>query len=132
MTHTIVTISAKTHIVCSSMNIEKKMKFKDYLYYWKIFTGAINQQRKLQINKNYIPSYSPGYGKFENLFHFCGLNSEYVTCVYLQCSRHKQNRYYFLGRTTTIDKCAVSLRVISMAYLIGQSLVNILSQISAL
>jgi len=39
--------------------------------YWKIFTridGASNQQRKLQINKNYMPSCSPGYGKFEN---FC-------------------------------------------------------------
>jgi len=28
--------------------------------------GASNQWRKLQINKNYIPSYSPGYGEFEN------------------------------------------------------------------
>jgi len=38
-----------------------------------------------------------------------------------------KNRYHFLGKTTTIDKCAVSLRVISIAYLIGQSLVKILS-----
>ena len=44
----------------------------------------------------------------------------------------KQNRYRFLGKTATIDKFAVSLRVISIAYLIGQSLVNILSQIPAL
>ena len=26
-----------------------------------------NQQRKLQINKNYTPSYFPGYGEFENI-----------------------------------------------------------------
>ena len=29
--------------------------------------GASNQQRKLQINKNYAPSYSPDNGEFENL-----------------------------------------------------------------
>ena len=39
----------------------------------------------------------------------------------------EQNRYSFLGKTATIDKCAVCLRVISVTYLIGQSLVNILS-----
>ena len=33
---------------------------------------------------------------------------------------------------TTIDKCTVNLRVTSITYLIGQSLVNILSQIPAL
>ena len=33
---------------------------------------------------------------------------------------------------TSIDKCAVDLRVICIAYLIGQSLLNILSQIPAL
>jgi len=33
----------------------------------KMTDGASNQQRKLQISKNYIPSYSPDYEKFENL-----------------------------------------------------------------
>ena len=59
--------------------------------------------------------------------YFRSLNGECVTCVCLQCSRHKQNRYRFLGKTATIDKGTVSLRVISIAYLIGQSLVKILS-----
>ena len=37
--------------------------------------GASNQQRKLQINKNYIPAYSPGYGEFKNLcFAFVALS----------------------------------------------------------
>ena len=47
--------------------------------------------------------------------------------IYLQYGRRKQNCYRFLCKTATIDKCAVSLRVISIAYLFGQSLVNILS-----
>ena len=65
----------------------------------------------------------------KSLFCFCSLNGECVTCVCLQCSRHKQNRCRFFGKTTTIDKCtaSLSLMVISTAYLIGQSLVNILS-----
>ena len=33
---------------------------------------------------------------------------------------------------TALLKCAISLRIISIAYLIGQSLVKILSQIPAL
>jgi len=60
-------------------------------------------------------------------FHFRSLNGECVTCVCLQFSRHKQNRYRFLGKITTIDKYAVSLIIISIAYFFGQSLVNILS-----
>ena len=39
----------------------------------------------------------------KSLFRFCSLNGECVTCVCLQYSRHKQNRYHFLGKTTTID-----------------------------
>ena len=65
---------------------------------------------------------------WKSLFCFYSLNSECVTCVCLQCGRHKQNRYCFLGKTTTIDKCTVSLKVISIAYLFGKSLVSILSQ----
>ena len=63
----------------------------------------------------------------KSLFRFHSLNDECVTCVCLQCGRHKQNRYRFLGKTTTIDKFIVSSSVISIDYLIGQSLVNILS-----
>ena len=54
------------------------------------------------------------------LLHFCSLNGECVTYVCLQCGRYKQNHYRFLGKIATIDKCAVSLRVISIAYLFGQ------------
>jgi len=43
-----------------------------------------------------------------------------------------KNLDHFLGKTAFIDKCAVDLRVTSIAYLIGQSLMNILSQIPAL
>ena len=56
----------------------------------------------------------------KSLFCFCGLNGECVTYVILQCGRHKQNCYCVHGKTATIDKCAVSLRVISIAYLIGK------------
>ena len=52
-------------------------------------------------------------------------------CICLQCARCKQNRYRFLVKTDTIDKCAITLSIISIVYLIGQSLVKILSQISA-
>ena len=63
----------------------------------------------------------------KTLFRLHSLNGECVTCVCLQCGRRKQNRYRFLGKTATIDICAVSLRVISIAYLFGHSLVSILS-----
>ena len=63
----------------------------------------------------------------ESLFRFCSLNGDCVTWVCLLCSRCKQTRYHFLGKTTTIDKCAVSLRAIPIDYLFGQSLVNIIS-----
>ena len=118
-----VTISVKTSAVRTSMYIEKT-KFKNYLWnyacYWKIFTRiywAININKgSFKPTKN-IPSYSPGYGKLENLlFRFCSLNSDCVTYVCLQCGRCKQNRYLFLGKTATIDKCTVSLRFISITY----------------
>ena len=106
---------------------KKKNDLKIICEIMQIFTsiyGASNQQRKPQINNNYIPSYTPIYGEFD--FHT--LNGECVTCICLQCVRCKQNRYCFLGKTTTtIDKCTISLRVISIAYLFAQSLVNILS-----
>ena len=133
-----VTHSAKTCIVHRSMYIRtfiEKSKIKNYLWnyacYWKIFTridAASNKGRKLQINKNYIPSYSPGNGELKNCFFFCfcSLNGECFTCICLQFGRCKQNCYCFLCKIATIDKC-VSLRVISIAYLFGQSLVNILS-----
>ena len=113
-----VTLLAKTCIVCTSMHAywRKKTKFQsslwNYACCWKIFTridGARNQQMKLQINKNYMPSYLPGYGEFENLFPFCSLNGECVTCICLHCSRCKQNRYHFLGKNSNINKWAVSL-----------------------
>ena len=68
-----MTLSVKTCIVCTSMHIKKNKIYKlfvNYTCYWKIcarIDGASNQQRKLQINKNYVPSYSPVYGEFENL-----------------------------------------------------------------
>jgi len=52
----------------------------------------------------------------ESLFRFHSQNSECVTCVCLQCGRRKQNCYHFLVKTTTIDKCTVNLRVISIQY----------------
>ena len=135
-----VTHSAKTCIVHRSMYIRtfiEKSKIKNYLWnyacYWKIFTridGASNQQRKLQINKNYIPSYSPGYGKFKNLCFVSVAWMVSVSCafVYNAVDINKIATTFF-GKTATIDtcKCTVSLRVISIAYLFGQSLVNILS-----
>ena len=128
--HTInVTLSMKARIVRTSMHIEKKTKFKNYLWnytcYWKIFTridGASNQQSKLQINKNYILPCSPGYGEFENL---CFVSVAWTVSVSRVCARRKQNHYCFLGKTSTTHK--FNLRVISIAYLFSQSLVNILS-----
>ena len=64
---------------------------------------------------------------WKSLFYFCSLNDECVMCICLQYGRHKQNFYRFLGKTAIIGKCAVSLRVISIAYLFGQLLVNIIS-----
>ena len=114
---------------------KKTTKFKNYLWnyacYLKIFyqdwwgqqsaKEASNQQKLYTILLAWL------WRVWKSLFHFCSLNSECVTCICLQCGRRKQNCYRFLGKTATIDKCAVSLRVISIAYLFGQSLVNILS-----
>ena len=70
-----VTLSAKTRIVRTSMQMHSYWKKKQNCEIThatqKIFTridGASNQWSKLHINKNYMPSYSPGYGEFENLY----------------------------------------------------------------
>ena len=46
---------------------------------------------------------------WKSLFCFRSLNGECVTCVCLQCSKHKQNRYRFLGKTATLGESTVSL-----------------------
>jgi len=131
-----VTISAKTCIVRTSMYIEKKLNLKIICE----ITHATGKNLQGLIG----PAISEGSFKNKKKLHTIllawlwrirksvSLNGECVTCVCLQCSRCKQNRYRFFGKTATIDKCLVSLRVISIAYLIGQSLVKILSQIPAL
>jgi len=64
-------LSENPHSSHKCLCILKKTKFKNCLWnyasYWKMFTRASNQQRKLQINKNYVPSYSSSYGEFKNL-----------------------------------------------------------------
>ena len=66
------------------------MKFKNYLWnyacYWKIITkidGASYQQRKLQVNKNYIPSYLPSYGEFKNVCFVSVAWTVSVSCVFV-------------------------------------------------
>jgi len=129
-----VTLSAKTRIVRISMHIEKReisklfMKlcmllennFKDW---WgqQSAKGASNQQKLYGILFAWL------WRDRKSLFCFRSLNGKYVTCVCLQCGRRKQNCYCFLGKTSTIDKCTISLRIISIAYLLSQSLVNISS-----
>ena len=52
----------------------------------KIFISidrARNQQRKLQINKNYAPSYSPDDGEFENLCFVSITWTVSVSCVFV-------------------------------------------------
>jgi len=88
---------------------------------------ASNQQKKL-----YAILLAWLWRVQKSLFRFRSLNGECVMYICLQCGRRKQNCYSFLGKTATIDKYAVNLRITSMGYFIGQSLVNILSQTSAL
>ena len=134
-THTpellIVTISANTHIVHTSMHIEKKTaKICEIMQYvhkdWWGQKEASNQQKLytilLALAKESLKIVSVAWS---------WTYSKCVTCVCLQCGTCKQNCYHFLGKTTSIDKRAVNLRVITIAFLIGQSLVNILSQIPA-
>ena len=109
---TIVNLSAKTRIVRTSMHIEKKF-FLNYLWnyacYWKIFLqdwwgqkSASNQQKLCTIILSRL------WWVQKSMFYFHSLNGEYVKCVCLQCGRRKQNRYHFLGKTATIDKCVIS------------------------
>jgi len=123
--YTYATISAKTRIVCTSMHIEKKIK--NYLWqlqiYWNVFTriDRTSKGSKKASNQQKLDTILlPWLWKVQkSLFCFHSLNSECVTCVRLQCDGRKQNCYRFLGNTATIDKCTVSLRVISIAYLLG-------------
>jgi len=121
MAEAIVTLWAKTRIVCTSMHIENFYSYLwNYACYWKIFTridGASNLQRKLQINKNYISFLLAWLWKvLKPLFCFCSLNSECVTGICLQCGKRKQNHCHFLGKTASIDKRAVILRIFSITY----------------
>ena len=87
---------------------------------------ASNQQK-------YIPSYLPGYGEFENLcFVSVAWTVSGLRAFVYNAVDEKHNLYRFLGKTATVDKCTVNLRITSVAHLTGQSLVNILSQIPAL
>ena len=112
-----VTLSAKTHIIRTSMYIEKKKRNLTIICEimhatGKYLQGASNQQRKLQINKKYTPSYSPAYGVFEK---FSFISVAWTVSICLQCGRRKQNRYRFLSKTATIDKCAVFLLLTCLA-----------------
>ena len=93
----------------SSHNIKKKTKLKNYLWnYWKIFTrvdGASNQQRKLRMNKNYIPSYSPGYGELEILCFVSVAWTVRVSHVFVYNAVDVNKiATTFFGKIATIDK----------------------------
>jgi len=105
-------MSAKTCVFCTSMYIENKTNLQNLFV--KLRTriyGANNQWRKLQIRKNYTIILAWLWRVWKSLYHCCTLNGKCVGCVCLQCGRCKQNHYRFLGKTDTIDKCAVSSRV---------------------
>ena len=68
----------------------------------------------------------------KSLFHFHRLKGKGFKCICLQCIRRKLNHRHSFGKPAVIHKRAIHLRVISIAYLIEQSLVNILSQIPEL
>ena len=123
-----VTLSAKTHIVHTSMYIEKKQNLKKlfvklhmlleniYKEWWgqQSAMEASNQQKLYTILLAWLLE------SLKFLLRFRSLNGECVTYICLQCNRYKQNHYHFLDKIATIDKCAVCLRVISIAYLFGQ------------
>jgi len=69
-------------------------------YLWGLMEPAISEGSFKSTKTIFVPSYSPGYGEFENL---CFGSIACVTCICLQCGRHKQNCYRFLGKTATID-----------------------------
>ena len=63
----------------------------------------------------------------KSLLRFCSLNGE-CACVFVYNAVDVNKiATTFLAKPPLIDKCAISLRVISIAYLFSQSLVNILS-----
>ena len=78
-------------------------------------------QRKLQINKNYVPSYSPGYGEFEMFVSVDKTVSVSRVFVYNLLDVNK-----IVTVSLTIPSPYINVQLV---HLIGQSLVNILSQI---
>ena len=76
---------------------------------------------------NCAPSYSPGQGEFKNVCFVSITQTVSVMCVCIGCGKCKQNHQHFFGKTASIDERTINLKVISKAYLIGQSLVNISS-----
>ena len=68
-----VTLSAKTHIVHTSMHIEKKRNLKiicEITHATGKYLQGLMGPAKPEINKDYIPSYSPGYEKFKIFVSF--------------------------------------------------------------
>ena len=119
-----VTVSAKTRIARTSIHIKKRnLKIISEITHatGKYLPRAGNQQRKLQINRKKQTIYSTillawPWRVWKMLFRFCILNGKSFTCICLQCGRCKQNCYPFLGKTATIDKCAVDWRILSIAW----------------
>ena len=68
------------------------------------------------------PFYSPGHGEFK-IFCFPRASKD-VTCVQFQCSRCKQICHHSFGRNCFCTWAHNCLRVITIVYLICQSLIS--------
>jgi len=80
----------------------------------QLMKPAISKGSFKPTTKN-ILSYFPGYGEFKkNFFGFRSPKENGVTCICLQCSRHKQNCYHSLGKTAFINKHAIDFKVIAI------------------
>jgi len=119
-----VTISVKTRIVHTSMYIKKKIISEITHATGKYLQGLMGAAISEGSFKSTKTIHHLTCLAMESLFCFRSLNGECVTCICLQYSKRKQNRYRFLGKTATLDECTV---IVSIAYLFGKSLVNILS-----
>ena len=94
--------------------------------------GSAIDEGNFKSTKLYIISLAWPWKIQKSLFHFHSPKGNGGVCICSQCGRYKQNLFHSFGKIAFIHESAIDLRVITIAYMIDYSQVNISSQISVL
>ena len=92
----------------------------NYACYRKIFTRYVQLMKPAISTGSFKPTKKHSnllprlWRVQEYFFGFRSLKENGITCICLQCSRHKQNCYHSLGKTAFINKHAIDFKVIAI------------------